>query len=92
MKGLCEKFDGSVYLTARDENRGKDAVKKLNELGFKPLFHLLDINSQDSVNQFKDYLKSSHGGIDLLINNAAIAFKVNYFVLKWKFINHFVLA
>ena len=30
VKGLCEKFDGDVYLTARDEGRGLAAVKSLN--------------------------------------------------------------
>ncbi|CAH0551588.1 unnamed protein product [Brassicogethes aeneus] len=74
VKGLCEKFDGAVYLTSRDEGRGEKAVKELNKLGLKPLFHQLDINSQESVNKLRDDLKNVHGGIDLLINNAAIAF------------------
>lgn len=36
VKALCEKFDGDVYLTARDVNRGKKAMESLNELGLKP--------------------------------------------------------
>lgn len=75
VKGLCEKFQGDVYLTARDVSRGEEAVKKLNTLGFKPLFHQLDITDESSVIKFKDYIESKHGGIDVLINNAAIAFK-----------------
>ena len=31
VKGLCEKFDGIVYLTTRDVSRGKAAVEQLNK-------------------------------------------------------------
>lgn len=75
VKGLLEKYDGTVYLTARDENRGKEAVDKLKKLGFNPEFHQLDIDTQESVNKFRDYIKEKYGGLDLLVNNAAIAFK-----------------
>ncbi|XP_066142554.1 carbonyl reductase [NADPH] 1-like [Euwallacea fornicatus] len=75
VKGLCKDFDGDVYLTARDVERGKSAVKALNDLGLKPLFHQLDITDQLSVDNFSNHIKTNHGGIDLLINNAAIAFK-----------------
>ncbi|XP_066263129.1 carbonyl reductase [NADPH] 1-like [Euwallacea similis] len=75
VKGLCKEFDGDVYLTARNVERGKSAVKALNNLGFKPLFHQLDITDQLSIDNFSNYIKTKHGGIDLLINNAATAFK-----------------
>ncbi|XP_018563333.1 carbonyl reductase [NADPH] 3 [Anoplophora glabripennis] len=77
VKGLCEKFNGVVYLTARDVGRGEAAVNKLKELGFNPLFHQLDVTDQSSVDKFKEYIKSKHEGIDILVNNAAIAFKNN---------------
>ncbi|CAG9762024.1 unnamed protein product [Ceutorhynchus assimilis] len=77
VKGLCQKYDGDVYLTARDVGRGQAAVEALKKLGFNPLFHQLDITDQESVNAFKDYLKSKQGGLDVLVNNAAIAFKNN---------------
>lgn len=32
VKGLCEKFPGVVYLTARDVSRGKAAVAELNKV------------------------------------------------------------
>lgn len=75
VKGLCEKFDGVVYLTARDIERGKTAVKKLQNLGFKPEFHQLDITDEVSIKTFADFIKEKHGGIDILVNNAAIAYK-----------------
>nr|XP_023026625.1 carbonyl reductase [NADPH] 1-like [Leptinotarsa decemlineata] len=75
VKGLCERFAGVVYLTSRDVSRGKDAVGKLEKLGFKPLYHQLDITDQTSINNFKKFIETTYGGFDLLVNNAAIAFK-----------------
>lgn len=75
VKGLCEKFDGKVYLTARDDNRGNAAVDKLKKLGLNSVYHQLDINDQASIDKLRDYIKQTDGGIDILVNNAAIAFK-----------------
>lgn len=72
VKGLCQHFDGTVYLTARNERRGLEAVKTLNEIGLNPAFHILDVSDGDSVKTFADFLKTKHGGIDVLVNNAAI--------------------
>jgi carbonyl reductase 1 len=33
-EGLCERFNGTVYLTARDEARGREAVAKLNQVNY----------------------------------------------------------
>ncbi|KAI4461127.1 carbonyl reductase 1-related [Holotrichia oblita] len=73
VKGLCEKFNGVVYLTSRDAKRGEDAVSKLKTLGYNPSFHQLDVNDQASVDKLKDHIKNTHGGVDILINNAGIA-------------------
>lgn len=75
VKELCSKFDGVVYLTSRDEARGKQAVEELNKLGFQPKYHQLDIDDESSVLKLRDYLKETYGGLDVLVNNAAIAFK-----------------
>ncbi|XKL67721.1 hypothetical protein PGB90_003212 [Kerria lacca] len=77
VKALCEKFTGDVYLTARDKNRGLNAVKLLNEQGYHPKFHVLDITIPENVSALKDHIIKEYGGIDVLINNAAIAFKEN---------------
>uniref|UniRef100_A0A2A4IZP8 Uncharacterized protein n=1 Tax=Heliothis virescens TaxID=7102 RepID=A0A2A4IZP8_HELVI len=72
VKGLCKRFNGIVYLTARDEKSGQAAVKKMNDLGLRPLFHQLDVSDRSSVQKFADYIKTKHGGFDALVNNAAI--------------------
>lgn len=77
VKGLCEKFDGVVYLTSRDVERGQKAIQQLNELNLKPKFHQLNIDDQQSVDKFQEYIKNTYGGVDILVNNAAIAYKVS---------------
>ncbi|XP_053618031.1 carbonyl reductase [NADPH] 3-like [Plodia interpunctella] len=72
VKGLCKKFKGKVYLTARNKTRGSEAVKKLNKDNLFPEFHVLDISNIDSVKEFADFIKEKHGGLDVLVNNAAI--------------------
>jgi NAD(P)-dependent dehydrogenase (short-subunit alcohol dehydrogenase family) len=46
------------------------------QLGLKPKFHQLDITKKESVTALRDYLVGKYGGLDVLVNNAAIAFKV----------------
>ncbi|BET02280.1 KR domain [Nesidiocoris tenuis] len=75
VKNLCAQFDGVVYLTSRDISRGEKAVENLKSEGLSPAYHQLDADSDESVNKFRDFIKEKHGGIDVLVNNAAIAFK-----------------
>ncbi|XP_069058618.1 carbonyl reductase [NADPH] 1-like [Pleurodeles waltl] len=76
VRALCKQFIGDVYLTARDPKLGEAAVKKLKEEeGLNSRFHQLDINNPQSITRLRDYLKKEYGGIDILINNAGIAFK-----------------
>lgn len=98
-KSLCDgPFDGDVYLTARDADRGERAVNGLNALGLKPKFHRLDVTDDGSVAEFRSFVEENYAGVDVLVNNAAIAFKadseepfgaqaaetcrVNYFALR----------
>ncbi|KAJ8729770.1 hypothetical protein PYW08_001351 [Mythimna loreyi] len=79
VKGLLKRFDGVVYLTSRDDGRGKAAVAKLNELGLKPEYHQLDVTDRESVIRFRDHIKEKYGGLDILINNAAVANTENFY-------------
>ena len=44
VKHLCQKIDGVVYLTSRDEGRGKAAVAELEKVSYssKQLSHTID--------------------------------------------------
>ncbi|CAH4032794.1 unnamed protein product [Pieris brassicae] len=77
VRALCKRFDGDVYLTSRDLNRGQNAVAELNKEGLRPKYHQLDITDPKSAEKLRDHLKENYGGLDILVNNAAIAFKVN---------------
>lgn len=72
VKALCERFNGIVYLTARDKNKGLESIKNLEKLGLHAKFHQLDISERKSVKAFADDIKKEHGGVDVLINNAAV--------------------
>ncbi|CAJ0929253.1 unnamed protein product [Ranitomeya imitator] len=76
VRALCKQFQGDVYLTARDPKLGEEAVKDLTTEGLSPHFHQLDINDLSSIRTLRDFLKEKYGGLDVLVNNAGIAFKV----------------
>ncbi|XP_075053328.1 carbonyl reductase [NADPH] 1-like [Mixophyes fleayi] len=77
VRALCKQFQGDVYLTARDPKLGEEAIKGLKDEGLSPLFHQLDINDLCSIQALRDFLKEKYGGLDVLINNAGIAFRVD---------------
>lgn len=72
---LCRQFSGDVVLTARDAARGQAAVQQLQAEGLSPRFHQLDINDLQSIRALRDFLRKEYGGLDVLVNNAGIAFK-----------------
>ncbi|NXU42324.1 CBR1 reductase, partial [Drymodes brunneopygia] len=75
VRALCKQFPGDVYLTARDAGRGQAAVAQLQQEGLQPLFHQLDIDDLQSIRALRDFLKEKYGGLNVLVNNAGIAFK-----------------
>ena len=77
-----------IYLTARDQGRGEEAIKTLrNDVQLKKAkalaadgglatikHHGLDISEPKSITDFAAFLKKEHpDGIDVVINNAGIA-------------------
>lgn len=76
VRELCKaKFTGDVILTARNEKLGNEAVKMLKSEGFEVAYHHLDICDQGSAKQLSNFLQKTYGGLDVLINNAGMAFK-----------------
>ncbi|MEM1219980.1 MAG: SDR family oxidoreductase [Bacteroidota bacterium] len=61
-----------VILTARNEQRGKAAQRKLHAEGLEVGCLLLDVSDSDSIPAVVEQVQSSHTRIDALINNAAI--------------------
>ncbi|GAU97401.1 hypothetical protein RvY_08708 [Ramazzottius varieornatus] len=74
VRQLSKEFKGTIYLTARDEARGKEAVKKLHEEGTKNVeFLQMDVTDGYTINAARNFIKEKHGGLDVLVNNAGIA-------------------
>jgi NAD(P)-dependent dehydrogenase (short-subunit alcohol dehydrogenase family) len=57
----------TVYVGARDEQRGKEAA---DQLGAR--FVLIDVTSDDSVAAASAQLRAETGGLDVLVNNVGI--------------------
>lgn len=73
VEGLCRALapDDVVYLTARDAARGDEAIASLRAHGLAPRLGMLDVDAADSVERFAAMLRRDHGGVDLVISNAA---------------------
>ena len=63
----------NIILPARKLDLGLKAVDKLErEDGLKVEFHQLDVNDQQSIQKFADFIKLKHNRLDILVNNAGI--------------------
>uniref|UniRef100_A0A7N0UEU7 Short-chain dehydrogenase/reductase n=1 Tax=Kalanchoe fedtschenkoi TaxID=63787 RepID=A0A7N0UEU7_KALFE len=64
-----------VILTARNEQRGSEAVEKLKACGLSDriVFHQLDVADPSSVAAVADFVRTQFGKLDILVNNAAAA-------------------
>ena len=73
VEALCKELgpNSSVYLTARNETRGEEAVRQLRHRGLSPNFQLLDVTDDDSVAALAETIRKRHGGVDIVISNAA---------------------
>ncbi|XP_075215214.1 carbonyl reductase [NADPH] 1-like [Lycorma delicatula] len=80
VKGLCKEFkgNGTIYLTARNEERGKAAVEELHKYDCYPEFYQLDVKNISRTFDLKEeILLKRHGGFDILVNNAATMYVEN---------------
>jgi len=70
---LCRTWapEDVVYLTARDAARGDEAIASLRSRGLAPRLGVLDVDVPDSIERFAAMLEHEHGGVDLVISNAA---------------------
>ncbi len=79
VRGLCRTLgaDGIVYLTARDGKRGRQAVGGLRAEGLLPRLELLDVRADASVKALALTIAERHGGIDIVLSNAAARISPN---------------
>jgi NAD(P)-dependent dehydrogenase (short-subunit alcohol dehydrogenase family) len=66
------RSSATIYLTARDEGRGKAALKNVQgdaAVHTTIEFAQLDMASKESVAKFKELIASKHKSVDVLVNN-----------------------
>jgi NAD(P)-dependent dehydrogenase (short-subunit alcohol dehydrogenase family) len=61
-----------VVLTSRDRAAGEDAARSLAQPGIEVVFRPLDVADPGSIRHFKQTVEQEFGGIDVLVNNAAV--------------------
>lgn len=79
VRSLVDQFEGHVFLTSRSEAQGRIEAEKIQAEGqSKAECHYLplDLHNLKSIEAVRDFMVNSYGGIDILINNAGMAFKV----------------
>lgn len=62
-----------VILTARNESKGKNAAQELKNQELDVVFHQLDVNDGNSIQNLANYLDRELGKLDVLVNNAGIS-------------------
>ena len=72
-EGLCRALAPGdvVYLTGRDEGRVREAADRLRAAGVAPRPAVLDVSDAASVAGFAERIAREHGGVDIVISNAA---------------------
>lgn len=61
-----------VVIADINEEKGQDAVKKIEDIGVKSIFVKVDVRDSASVDAMKDRILEQFGKIDILVNNAGI--------------------
>ncbi|MBD2303867.1 SDR family oxidoreductase [Nostoc sp. FACHB-190] len=61
-----------VVLTSRNQTDGLAAKQQLSSEGLDINYHVLDVNSDNSVAEFTQWLQQTYGKLDILVNNAGI--------------------
>ena len=73
---MCNVLISLFLIEARNPELGQAAVQELGKEGLHPKFHQLDITDHASIIALRDFLQNTYQGIDVLVNNAGIAYKV----------------
>lgn len=71
-----------VILTARDEEKGREATRKLQDEGLDVVFYLLDVTKEESVRRLAQWVEQTFTRVDILVNNAGILVDRDYMALQ----------
>lgn len=70
------------FLPARSAANGEAATKRLRAEGCTATFLVGDLTDAKTFAAIKERILKDHGGLDVLVNNAGIAFKVSKYQLS----------
>lgn len=78
VRGLARRMppETTVILTARVPELGEKAAEDLRSEGLNVIFHQLELTNANSVAALRTFVDSKFGGLDVLVNNAGLAFKL----------------
>jgi len=80
VRKLAQDTNFEVILTSRDLGRARAAQQKLaDEDHVQVKYHQLDITDDSSIASLAEHVKKEYGGLDVLVNNAGMAFKGDAF-------------
>ena len=71
-----------VVLTARDEEKGREAARRLQSEGLDVVFFLLDVTREESIQRLAEWLEQTFAKVDILVNNAGILVDRHYTALQ----------
>jgi len=74
VRGLAKHKGILPILTARSEEKGKAAADALKKEGLEVGYYCMDVDDKKSIAAFAEWVLQAHGNVDILVNNAAIAF------------------
>ena len=68
---ICRQLSSNgvmVILTARDDKRGREAVKTLHDSGFSDVvFHRLDLMDPSSISSLANFINTQFHKLDILV-------------------------
>ncbi|HYY95800.1 MAG TPA: SDR family NAD(P)-dependent oxidoreductase, partial [Pyrinomonadaceae bacterium] len=64
----------NVILGSRAPAKGEEAARRMVADGLKVIPRRLDVTDQKSINELKSWVEERFGGLDVLVNNAAILY------------------
>jgi len=71
-----------VVLTARDEEKGREATQKLRNESLDIVFYPLDVTKEESIQRLAQWIDKTFTRVDILVNNAGIFVDRYYTVLQ----------
>ena len=82
---ICRQLGHSgikVVLTARDEEKGREAARKLQNEGLDVMFYPLDVTEEESIQRLAEWVEQTFAKVDILVNNAGILVDRPYMTLQ----------